>query len=65
MLNQVFNGKLPPTPGPKQSGQAVTSPRSLAAIAIKNSTANTAVLNPPNALAAALSAKKKKKGTSY
>lgn len=62
MLNQIFNKKLPPTPGPKQAGQVVTSPRSLTAIAIKNATANTAQLNPPNALAQALAAKKKKKG---
>lgn len=62
MLNEVFNPKPRPTPGPKQGGQVVTNPRALAAIAIKNATANTAQLNPPNALAQALAAKKKKKG---
>lgn len=60
MLNQSFNARSKQPTGPKQSGQVVTNPRALAAIAIKNSqTANSTLA--PNPLAQALAKKKKQK----
>ena len=60
LLNESFNPKPKPPIGPRQSGQTVTNPRALAAIAIKNSLANNAVLNQPSPLAQAINKRKKK-----
>ncbi len=61
MLNQNFNSRSKIAAGPKQSGQVVTNPRALAAIAIKNSQAGNSTL-APSPLAQALAKKKKSKG---
>ncbi len=60
MLNQKFNAPAQKPVGPRQSGQTVTNPRALAAIAIKNSLANNAALNQPSPLAQAINKRKKK-----
>jgi len=60
LLNESFNPKVKPIAGPRVSGQTVTDPRMLAAIALKNS-ANTNTALGANPLGQAL-AKRKKKG---
>lgn len=60
MLNETINPKPKPPTGPRQSGQYISSPRALTAVAIKNARAATETLTP-GPLAQAI-AKKKKKG---
>lgn len=62
LLNESMNPKPTPLSGPRQSGQTVTNPKALAAIAIKNSLANNQVLQPGqmSPLAQAINKRKKK-----
>lgn len=61
MIGEVFNPKAKPLIGPRQSGQQISDPRMLAAIAIKNARAASQTL-APSPLAQAIAAKKKKRG---
>lgn len=58
-LGETFNPKAKPATGYRQSGQAVTNPRALAAIAIKNARAASQTL-APSPLAQAIAKKRKK-----
>lgn len=59
MLNQNFNPKPKPLAGPRQSGQTVSNPKAILAIALKNNAANNAAM-APSPLAQAIAKRKKK-----
>lgn len=59
MLNEDFNTKSKSVSGPKQSGQTVSNPRAILAIALKNNAANNSTL-APDSLAQAINKRRKK-----
>lgn len=60
MLNESFNQKPPQPTGPRKQGQAVTDPRQLLAMSLKNSMDTTNQIAPPSPLATAINKRRKK-----